>query len=224
MTDQVIEGTSQDLPAERRPILVPVDFSSCSEAALLFAVHLTSCVHAPLLVLHVVHEPNNAPGFYRSNGHGASGLSRPIEDVARDMLTAFVEEVSGHISDSRTLATAQMLLVSGLPTRRILEVAAQEDAALIVMGTHGRAGLSRLTVGSVAADVAQRSRVPVTIVKATKQEYGQVSADEIGSTEWWARRIPVEVDNTSDKNEHVKSRTHERSGVTMTGIYRGSYP
>jgi nucleotide-binding universal stress UspA family protein len=198
MSDQFIEAPPHVFPAERRQILAPVDFSSCSEAALLFAAHFASCVQAPLLVLHVVHEPNNEPGFYQSKGHGAAGMSRPIEDTARDMLAAFIAEVSGHVSAARALATAQMLLVSGLPGARIQEVAAQEDAALIVMGTHGRTGLSRLTVGSVAADVSRHSRVPVTIVKAVEERNGQVPADVIGSTEWWTRRMPVQMDSASD--------------------------
>jgi len=109
------------------------------------------------------------------------------------------------------LATAQKRLVTGLPAARIQEVAVQEDAALIVMGTHGCSGLSRLNVGSVATDVAQHSCVPVTIVKALEERYDQVSADVIGSTEWWARRMPVQLDKM-----HL-----EETGVPVTGASLG---
>ena len=213
MSDQFIEDTPQNFLAERRPILVPVDFSSCSEAAVLFAAHFASCVQAPLLVLHVVHEPNNEPGFYRSNGHGAAGQSRPMEDVARGMLTAFLEEVHGHESAPRVLATAQMLLVSGLPASRIQEVAVQEDAVLIVMGSHGRTGLSRLTVGSVAADVAKHSRVPVTIVKTLEERYDQVSADVVGSAEWWTRRMPVQLDKARPEETGARITAAPLEGI-----------
>lgn len=211
MSDQFIEGTPQNFLAEQRPILVPVDFSSCSEAAMLFAAHFASCVQAPLLVLHVVHEPGNEPGFYKSNGHGGVGLRRPMEDVAGDMLAAFIEEVSGYVAAPRVLATVQKRLVTGLPAVRIQEVAVQEDAALIVMGTHGRTGLSRLKVGSVATVVAQHSCVPVTIVKALAERYDQVSADVVGSTEWWTRRMPVQLDKTRP----------EATGVPVTGASLG---
>jgi hypothetical protein len=74
---------------------------------MLFAAHFASCVQAPLLVLHVVHESSNEPGFYKSNGHGGVDLRRPMEDVAGDMLAAFIEEVSGYVAAPRVLATAQ---------------------------------------------------------------------------------------------------------------------
>ena len=83
----------QEHARESRPVLVPVDFSSCSEAALLFAAHFASCAQAPLLVLHVVHEPGNEPGFYRRERHPDSALMRPLEDIARDMLAEFVAEL-----------------------------------------------------------------------------------------------------------------------------------
>ena len=68
-----------DLSATARPVLVPVDFSSCSRAALQFAANFIHCINAPLLVLHVIHEAGNAPGFYRRNG--TPGTLRPVEDI-----------------------------------------------------------------------------------------------------------------------------------------------
>jgi nucleotide-binding universal stress UspA family protein len=179
---------------QSRPILVPVDFYSCSEAALLFAAHLSRCAQAPLLILHVVHEAGNEPGFYRSGRHPGSALMRPLEDIARDMLSDFVAELSRqHDSAREALAFARTRLVSGLPARRIQEVALHEDAALIVMGSHGRTALSRLAVGSVAAEVAQHSPVPVTVVKGPGVQRGRRPVAAIGSREWWTRRVPLRV-------------------------------
>jgi nucleotide-binding universal stress UspA family protein len=189
---------SQQTPlSERRPILVPVDFSSCSEAALLFAAHFAGCAQAPLLVLHVVHEPRHDPGFYR-RGHGHSALMRPLVDVARDMLVDFMADVGRHDSMRAALDGAGTRLVSGLPARRIQEIALHEDAALIVMGSHGRTGLSRLTVGSVAAEVARHSPVPVTVVKGPGPQSSRLPLEVIGSQEWWTRRAPLHVVNGAE--------------------------
>jgi nucleotide-binding universal stress UspA family protein len=197
MPGQVTDISKQTPLSERRPILVPVDFSSCSEAALLFAAHFAGCAQAPLLVLHVVHEPRQDPGFYR-RGRVNSTLGRPLEDVARDMLADFMAEVGRHDSIRTALAGADTRLVSGLPARRIQEVALREDAALIVMGSHGRTGLSRLTVGSVAAEVARHSSIPVTVVKGPDPQTGRLPAEVIGSQEWWTRRAALQVVNIAE--------------------------
>jgi nucleotide-binding universal stress UspA family protein len=169
---------------------VPVDFSSCSEAALLFAAHFAACARAPLLVLHVVHEAGNQPGFYPRARYSHAGLTRPLEDVARDMLVDFMAEMGRYDGVRETLASARTRLVSGVPARRIQEVALGEDAALIVMGSHGRSALSRLVVGSVAAEVAQHSPVPVTVVKGPGAQRSQLPFEVIGSREWWTRHAP----------------------------------
>ncbi len=197
MPGQVTDISQQTPSSERRAILVPVDFSSCSEAALLFAAHFAGCARAPLLVLHVVHEPRQDPGFYRRGPRGST-LMRPLEDVAHDMLADFMAEVGRHDSAREALAGAGTRLVSGLPARRIQEVALHEDAALIVVGSHGRTGLSRLTVGSVAAEVAQHSPVPVTVVKGPGPQPGQLPVEVIGSREWWTRRVPLHAVNRAE--------------------------
>ena len=185
MSDQFLPSDGSDLTSDRRPVLVPVDFSSCSKAALLFAVHLSRCVQAPLLVLHVVHDLNQKPGFYSKNG--MTNSMRPIEDVAAEMLIEFIDDVRKCESTGELSATVQTLLVNGLPSQRIAEIAVRENAALIVMGTHGRSGLSRLASGSVAADVMKHCEVPVTIVKAPRS--GRDShAKAIGSSQWWSRQ------------------------------------
>ena len=74
-----------------RPILVPVDFSSDSEAALVYAADISALMHSPLLVLHVVHDPGEAPGYYAVK-HRKKHL-RKLEDVAADMLKNFMQEV-----------------------------------------------------------------------------------------------------------------------------------
>ena len=146
-----------------RPILVPVDFSTYSEAALLCAADLADMINEPLIVLHVVHDPGEAPGYYVVKGRKKQ-LHR-LEDVAAEMLQEFVDNVKNKNPHNKALKTAQTELVTGLPVSRILEVAEQNHARMIVMGSQGRTGLSHVLLGSKAERVVHLSPIPVTIVK-----------------------------------------------------------
>lgn len=146
------------------PILVPVDFSAHSEAALMFACELAECMKSPLVVLHVVHDPGEAPGFYAGR-HDKNELKK-MEDVASEMMAEFMKRVSGDHPDYANLKDARTMLLTGLPVTRILEVAEKTQARVLVMGSKGRTGLSHILLGSKAEQVVRLSPFPVTIVKA----------------------------------------------------------
>lgn len=148
------------------PILVPVDFSPYSASALVFAADLADCVGKSLVVLHVVHDPGDEPGYY-NRALKKKQLQR-IEDAAADMLEAFLVKVRKRYPESKPLRRTESVLVKGLPRNRILEVAERREAAMIVMGSKGETGLKRLALGSVAERVVQLAPVPVTVVKTPK--------------------------------------------------------
>ena len=145
------------------PILVALDFTPDSEAALLWACHYATCVGASVIGLHVVHDPGDAPGYYRK---ADEDLLRPLEDVADDMMTHFLKRVRDDHPEDGALETLETILVKGIPATRILEIAAAKKARMIVMGSRGRTGLPHLLLGSKAERVVQLSPIPVTIVKA----------------------------------------------------------
>ncbi len=145
------------------PIVVPVDFSSDSEAALLWAARAAECLDQPLIVLHVVHDPESAPGYYQIGDE--SGHVQRLEEAAAAMLKEFVERIRQENPDLKPLQEVETSLAVGLPPTRILEVAQKRGASLIVMGSQGRTGLAHLLLGSKAQRVVQLSPVPVTIVK-----------------------------------------------------------
>lgn len=145
------------------PILVPVDFSEHSEAALVVAAELAQGLGAPLIALHVVHDPGNMPGYYARVAK-KKVLTR-LEDLAGEMLDAYLQKVRERHPELKGLGKAERLLVSGLPVTRILQVAAKKGARLIVLGSKGATGLKHLLLGSVAEQVLHLAGVPVTIVK-----------------------------------------------------------
>lgn len=150
-------------PAHRKTVLVPVDFSSCSRAALVYASNFIRQIGAHMLILHVVHENGGESGTYRKYG-GVDNV-HPMEDIAIDMLEEFIGGVKNELTSTDALVSARKIIVAGLPASRINEVAEREKAAFIIMGTHGRMGLSRLALGSVAEKVLQGSNIPVTVIK-----------------------------------------------------------
>ncbi len=142
-------------------ILVPVDFSPSAEAVLRFAAGLAESQRAALTVLHVVHDPGDAPGSYKTK----SGHLGRLEDAARDALDKFLARVSAAEPKSKILKNVEPMLVVGLPVTRILEVIQQVRPQMVVMSSQGRTGLKRLMLGSKAEQLVRLSPVPVTIVK-----------------------------------------------------------
>ena len=144
------------------PVLCAVDFSADSEAALLWAAAQAEREDARLVVLHVVHDPASSPGFYQEPG---ADRLRPMEEVAAEMFAAFLDDVRRSNPEAPGLGRIETRLVTGLPSGRICEVAAEIGARLVVVGSRGRTGLPHIMLGSVAERVAQIAEAPVTVVK-----------------------------------------------------------
>jgi nucleotide-binding universal stress UspA family protein len=167
------EGSPKPVPEQRsgkqtrktsnRPILVAVDFSDYSKAALKHAVVLSDCMQAPIAVLHVVHDPGDAPGYYQVKGRKKQ--LRRLEDVARDMLDEFMDRFVKRHPKHAALQNAERLLVTGLPVNRILEVAQKLRPGMMVIGSAGRTGLSRFLLGSKAEQLIRVCPFSITVVK-----------------------------------------------------------
>jgi nucleotide-binding universal stress UspA family protein len=148
------------------PILCAVDFSPDSRAALSWACDQAALVGAPLVVLHVVHDPAASPGFYREV---EEDWIRPMAEVAEEMMAEFMARAREARPDCAALAAAEIRLVPGLPPGRIVEVAKSEAASMIVIGSRGRTGLAHILLGSVAERVVQTAAVPVVVVKVPNE-------------------------------------------------------
>jgi nucleotide-binding universal stress UspA family protein len=152
---------------KNKPILVSVDFSSHSETALVCAAELAGKLGTGLIILHVVHDPGEAPGYYSVKGRDKQ--LRRMEDVAAEMLDDFSRKMQKKHSGLSALKDATTMLVVGLPVNRILESAEKVDARMIVMASKGRTGLAHILLGSKAEQVVRLAPLPVLIVKDTKK-------------------------------------------------------
>ena len=137
-------------------ILVPVDRSSQSDRALEYA--LETFPDAELTVLHAV----NPSGYWYGNTDGyiyADEIEAWARRQGNEVLEAARQTATEHGRDVRTE------LKWGPPARTITEYATENEVDQIVLGSHGRSGVSRVLLGSVAESVLRRSPVPVTIVR-----------------------------------------------------------
>ncbi|MCP3868681.1 MAG: universal stress protein [Gammaproteobacteria bacterium] len=150
--------------SSNKSILVPVDFSAHSEAALLKACELAECTKQKIIVLHVVHDPGEMPGYY-AKVTKKKMLVR-MEDAAKEMLDEFIEQAAEKHPDIKGLKHLETMLILGLPVTRILQVIEKKQPSMVVMGSQGRTGLSHLLIGSKAEQLVRLCPVPVTIVKA----------------------------------------------------------
>ena len=152
---------------KNKPILVPVDFSAPSETALVNAAVLAEKLDSDIVMLHVVHDLNDAPGYYSVKGRNKQ--MRRMEDVAAEMLEEFFLKMKRKHANLVALEHATTMLVVGLPVNRILESASKIHARMIVMGSQGRTGLARAMLGSKAEQVVRLAPIPVMIVKDEKE-------------------------------------------------------
>ena len=146
-------STEESISLKR--ILVPTDFSDCSLDALEYAAVVASQSKASVELLHVLE-----PVYY--------GLDFTFEhagerDRKRKQIAQALEDVSADLSKAGILV--KTCIRGGMPPDTILEYVQTSASDLIIMGTHGRRGLSHLMTGSVTEAVLRRGRCPVLAVR-----------------------------------------------------------
>jgi nucleotide-binding universal stress UspA family protein len=148
------------MPSTPTNILVPIDFSPHSEQALDYAIDLAGKLGATVHVLNVV--PIPALGVPEL---GAALTSNVIDQIVRDNQAALEKIVLARTGKAKL---GDPLLRTGDARDVILHVAEEIRADLIVMATHGRRGVARALLGSVAEMVVRTSPVPVLTVRAKR--------------------------------------------------------
>jgi universal stress protein A len=148
---------------EIRRILIPLDFSPASDRALGYARALSEEFGAPLYLLHVI-EDRLMTGPWPAEVY-LGELPKLREDLVKE-------------AERRMLATLESLAAEGIqatgevliggPSHVIIEQANTVNADLIVMGTHGRTGITHLLIGSVAERVIRHAPCPVFVIRERK--------------------------------------------------------
>ncbi len=142
------------------PILVPVDYSDCSGAALAFAAGIAHTLGASLDVVHVWDRPLYISESIRV---GHAGSSRSLVDMIRENAE---DEMKAFLAKVRLPPEVEVShrLLSGNPAHTVLEELERGRYRLLVVGTNGRTGLPHLLLGSVAEKLVRLSPVPVITV------------------------------------------------------------
>jgi len=144
-------------------IVFPTDFSTASDAALVHAAALARQSGGRLLIVHV-EEPPLAYG----GGELYYGLPEPSSERILKML----EDVKP--SDPSVPYTHRLTM--GDPAGEVVRIAEDEGAEMIIIGTHGRTGMTRLLMGSVAEAIVRRAPCPVLVYREVAEKLAKKKA------------------------------------------------
>lgn len=143
-----------------RHILVPIADSAASRAATEHAAELASRLDAELLVLHVL-EPLPSHGYFALDALAyGDDLREDLRAAAKEMLENAAKPLR-----ERGVPVRTRLIEGADPAGVIARTVDEQEIDLVVMGTHGRRGLGRAVLGSVAEEAVRRSSVPHLLIR-----------------------------------------------------------
>jgi nucleotide-binding universal stress UspA family protein len=151
-----------------KTILVPSDFSDCSDEALRYGLELARRFDARLHLLHVVQDPVAQPW-------AAEGFSVPLFEVVEQWQKQAEERLRAAVPDADK-GRVTVAAVVATPYAEILDYASAHEVDLIVMGTHGRGGVSHMLLGSIAERVVRRAPCPVLTVRRPQHGFVETEA------------------------------------------------
>lgn len=148
-----------------RSILLPTDFSGCANYAVPYVAAIARATGASIICVHVIEPVVPAVGY--------TGLTEPLPlaDVS-DQLEDSAEKELPRLTECEDLAglNVEEVIVHGDAAAEIVRVASEREVDLIVVSSHGRAGLGRILFGSTAEAVVRHALCPVLVVKPPPDE------------------------------------------------------
>jgi nucleotide-binding universal stress UspA family protein len=148
-----------------RSILLPTDFSGCANYAVPYAATIARATGASIVCVHVIEPVVPAVGY--------TGLTEPLPlaDVS-DQLEDSAEKELPRLAECEELAglSVEEVIVHGDAAAEIVRVASEREVDLVVISSHGRAGLGRILFGSTAEAVVRHALCPVLVVKPPPDE------------------------------------------------------
>jgi nucleotide-binding universal stress UspA family protein len=143
-------------------ILCPTDYSATSDNAVRYAVEFARKVGAHIRFLHIL-TPTVAPAKVADGSEAPPVPFDDDDDIPESFSRVLMAETKKGLS-------ADVRVLKGDAPKVIAEQAGAWGADLIIMGSHGRSGLQRLMMGSVAEEVFRSSDIPVLLVKKSAAE------------------------------------------------------
>lgn len=138
-----------------KKILYATDLSEASLKALDMAEDISKRNNASVIVLTVIPEEIIWEGYYVPY----------LSDILKNIITDAEQRLNAFIRDRFKGLSIERIIAKGRPYEEIVRIADEKEVDLIVMGSHGRTGLGRVVIGSVAMRVLRRSAKPVLIVR-----------------------------------------------------------
>ncbi len=150
-------------PFAPRTVLVPLDATVAAEAALGPAEELTRALGASLHLVMVVATPNTIRGDRAATATLLPSASRAMLDLEKADALSYLDGLAERLRSPRLSVTTEVL--RGDITSALAAEAAEPGVGLVVVATHGRAGLQAIWAGSVTAQLIMRTRAPVLLLR-----------------------------------------------------------
>lgn len=153
--------------------LVPIDFSAYADQALEYAIALAQKLQARLTLLHVI-QPLPISG-------ADMGVALPyayFEELETELRQALEEKLQ---RVHQAGLEGDYVLVHGTPFQAIIDTATAQHTDLIIMGTHGRTGLTHVLMGSVAERVVRLGPCPVLVTRAPAKTSESEEGEQVPS-------------------------------------------
>jgi len=212
--DAVAMTSSKGVDVTRSSIVCGIDGSRDARVALRLAAQLSSQLGVQLVVAHVVQPPVPSPGL--------GPTARQLAEVPLDALLAAGEALVEKILDEEQLRDAKRRVVFGFPADRLADVADDEAAELIVVGSRGRGSFKAALLGSVSNDVIGVARCPVLVVPpaaAAGLREREQTPTALGTSDLiWAESSRQPPSGSSRGRDGVRGRT---TAGLRTGSFEG---
>jgi universal stress protein A len=139
-----------------KKILCPIDHSDCSKEALKYAVSFAMKDEAKLLLLHIID--------IRSFNEGLDAMSTqiPNEETLEQLRVKLLDCIPEEIRDDLDV---EAIVIQGVPFAEIISTAKEKEIDMIVIGSHGRTGISHMMLGSVSEKVVRKAPCPVLTIR-----------------------------------------------------------
>jgi nucleotide-binding universal stress UspA family protein len=145
-----------------KKILCPIDHSDCSKEALKYAVSFAMKDEAKLYLLHIID--------IRSFNDSLVAMSQqiPDEETLEQLRMKLLDCIPEDIRDDMDV---EATVIQGIPFAEIISTAKEKEIDMIVIGSHGRTGISHMMLGSVSEKVVRKAPCPVLTVRQTGHEF-----------------------------------------------------